>query len=171
MQIAKPGNTEYPSYYHTYIGKVPYNDLIIALKTSGSEFADFIRSVPADKLSYRYADGKWTIKEIIGHIIDAERVFTYRAMRFSRNDKTALPGFDENIYVPESRASERTITELIEEYEAVRASSIAFFTSITPQMAERTGICNGNEISVRAFGFIIPGHEIHHMQVIKERYL
>ena len=103
--------------------------------------------------------------------MDAERIFTYRALRFSRNDRTALSGFDENEYVPESNASTRSLQSLIDEYSALRQSTIELFRNITDEMSLRTGIANGKEISVRALGYVIPGHEIHHEGVIKERYL
>ena len=170
--ISKPGEEEYPSYYHTYINKVSNDvDLMAALKNGGSEFLAFINSIEASKLEYRYKEGKWTIKEIIIHLMDAERIFAYRALRFSRGDGTNLAGFDENEYVPNSGASERSLQSLIDEYKALRQSTIEFFRNLTLEMSLRTGIANGREISVRSLGYIIPGHEIHHMNVIKERYL
>lgn len=170
--ISKPAEGEYPSYYHTYISKVDATyDLISALERGEMEFLSFINTISADKLEYRYQEGKWTIKEIIIHLMDAERIFAYRALRFSRGDGTNLAGFDENEYVPNSGASERSLQSLIEEYKALRQSTLEFFRNLTPEMSVRTGIANGREISVRSLGYIIPGHEIHHMNVIKERYL
>ena len=170
--ILKPAESEYPSYYHTYISKVGDDvNLIAALETGGIKFLSFINSIDSDKLEYRYQEGKWTIKEIIIHLMDAERIFTYRALRFSRGDGTNLAGFDENEYVPNSGASDRSLQSLVEEYQALRQSTIAFFLNLTSEMSVRTGIANGREISVRSLGYIIPGHEIHHMNVIKERYL
>jgi uncharacterized damage-inducible protein DinB len=171
MPISKPPVTEYPPYYHTYIGKVTHNNLVEALKESSRDFISFLQSIPAEKHNYKYAEGKWTIKEIVGHIIDGERVFMYRALRFSRNDATPLPGFDENEWTPQSNAANRSMESLMEEYETVRKSSIAFFNGITDEMSKRKGKANGHDITVRALGYILPGHEMHHMQVIKERYL
>ena len=169
--IARPGQDEYAPHYGTYISKVKSDDLIAELDSSMKDFINFMRTVPEAKLDYRYQDGKWTIREIIIHLMDAERIFTYRALRFSRNDQTPLSGFDENEYVPESNAATRSLDSLIEEYSALRNSTIALYKNFTPQMTMRTGIANGKEISVRALGYVIPGHEIHHMGVIKERYL
>jgi len=169
--IARPGQDEYAPHYATYISKVKSDDLIAELDSSMKDFISFIRTVPEAKLDYRYQDGKWTIREIIIHLMDAERIFTYRALRFSRNDQTPLSGFDENEYVPESNAATRSLDSLIEEYSALRNSTIALYKNFTPQMTMRTGIANGKEISVRALGYVIPGHEIHHMGVIKDRYL
>lgn len=171
-RISKPTEAEYPPYYHTYISKVSTSDdLIYTLQDGRNSFITFIKTVPTEKLEYRYQEGKWTIKEIIIHLMDAERIFTYRALRFSRGDSTNLAGFDENEYVPNSDAASRSLQSLIDEYIALRNSTIEFFKNLSPEMALRTGIANGREISVRALGYIIPGHEIHHLGVIKERYL
>ena len=171
MSISRPTADEYAPHYETYISKVQTDDLIGALENGRTELISFLRSIPAEKLEYRYQENKWTIKEIIIHLMDAERIFTYRALRFSRNDRTALSGFDENEYVPESNASTRSLQSLIDEYSALRQSTIELFRNITDEMSLRTGIANGKEISVRALGYVIPGHEIHHEGVIKERYL
>jgi uncharacterized damage-inducible protein DinB len=171
-KISKPHTDEFPVYYNTYIGKVSIaDDLIAALEDSRDKFLSFIKTIPADKLEYRYQEGKWTIKEIIIHLMDAERIFSYRALRFSRGDSTNLSGFDENEYVPNSDAASRSLQSLIDEYAALRQSTIAFFKNISGEMSLRTGMANGREISVRSLGYIIPGHEIHHLAVIKERYL
>ena len=169
--IARPDTNEYAPYYQTYISKVNTDDLIGALKNGEKELVQLMQSLSEEKLNYRYAEGKWTIKEIIIHLMDVERVFTCRALRFSRNDKTPLPGFDEDEYRPASNASQRSLQSLLDEYHALRRSTIEFYRNVTPEMSLRTGIANGKEISVRALGFIIPGHEGHHLGVIKERYL
>lgn len=171
MPITKPLETEYAPYYHTYIGKVQRNDLQNALKDSNQKLLAFLKAIPEEKYHYRYAEGKWTIAQVLAHIIDCERVFAYRALVFSRNDKTALPGFDENVYATECNAEGRVFGSLIEEYEYLRKSNILLFDSITDEMSLRKGTANGKEITVRALGFIISGHELHHMQVIKDRYL
>jgi|ERR1043165_279970 uncharacterized damage-inducible protein DinB len=171
MPIIKPAPSEYYQYYGTYVDKVANNDLLPALVENQETFSAFIKSIPVDKLDYRYAEGKWSIKEVIIHLTDAERIFAYRALRFARKDKTELAGFEENNYVPESNASSYDTRSLIEEFEAVRKASITLFKSFTAEMSLRTGSANGKEISVRALGFVIVGHTMHHMQVIKERYL
>lgn len=169
--ISKPNADEYAPHYATYISKVNTDDLLAALDHERNEVIVFLKSIPAEKLDYRYQEGKWSIKEIVIHLMDAERIFMYRALRFSRNDRTAVSGFDENEYVPESNASARSLKSLIDEYNAQRQSTIEFFKNITIEMSLRRGIANGKEISVRALGYAIPGHEIHHMGVIRERYL
>jgi uncharacterized damage-inducible protein DinB len=167
----RPLNSEYPVYYHTYIGKVNTDDLLIALEVGLTQIETFVSTLTEEQANYRYAPGKWSIKELLVHLMDAERIFGYRALRFARNDKTELSGFDENQYVPESNAESRSLTNIMTEYKAVRQATIEFYKNITDQMLDRSGRANGNEISVRALGYTIAGHEIHHMQVIKERYL
>jgi uncharacterized damage-inducible protein DinB len=124
-----------------------------------------------DKFDYRYAEGKWTIKEIIQHIIDTERIFSYRALRISRNDKTPLPGFEENDYVDNTDANKRGLQELLTELSAVRHATLLLFKSFSEEQLARIGIASENEISVRAIGFIIIGHQKHHQKVFEERYL
>ena len=171
MEITRPEQSEYAPYYHTYVGKVAGDNLVAALIEGGRSTSDFLASIPLEKLDYRYANGKWNIREIVIHLTDAERIFTYRALRFSRNDKTGLHGFDENLYVPQSNAANRSIEDILEEYNSVRRATIAFFKSLTHEMTTRSGPANEREVSVRALGYIIAGHEIHHVGVIKERYL
>jgi hypothetical protein len=170
-KISKPGPDEYGPNYAGYIDKVKGDDLIAALENGSANLLSFARSIPADKLDYRYQDGKWTIKEIIIHQMDVERIFTYRALRFSRNDSTPVAGFDDDDYVSESNASARSLDGILDEYTALRRSTIEFFKNITEEMSRRMGIANGKELSVRALGYIIPGHEIHHLDVIREKYL
>ena len=169
--IARPTQDEYAPYYHTYISKADHDDLIGILEKSRDTVLAFLHTIPLDKWEYRYQEDKWTIKEVMVHQLDAERIFTYRALRFSRNDRTPLAGFDENEYIPESNTSDRSVQSIIDEYIALRQSTIQFFKNINTEMSLRTGIANGKEISVRALGYIIPGHEMHHINVIRERYL
>lgn len=162
---------EYHPYYKNYITQVVYNDLIEGLKDSFAKTLSFFKSIPNDKLGYQYAEGKWTVKEIIQHLVDAEIVFSYRALRFARNDKTSLPGFDENAYVPSSLANNVSLDQLLNHYSFVRQSTIALFKSFDKEMLMRIGQASGSDMSVRALGFVIIGHETHHCKVIKERYL
>ncbi len=162
---------EYRGYFETYVNKSLHNSLIDGLSIGLKDTISFFSSIQSDKFDFRYAEGKWTIRELLLHLIDAERVFNYRALRFARNDSTSLPGFDENDYVPESNASERSMESLIEEYELVRKSTIALFESFTDEALKRRGKAGNGEVSVRAIGYIITGHEIHHRQIIEERYL
>ena len=134
-------------------------------------FPQFIASLPEEKLHYAYAEGKWTISEVLVHILDAERVFQYRAMRFARKDDTPLPGFDQDIYVPNSLANERSKEDIIEEYKAVRSSSLALFRPFTDEVLHRFGTASGGKMTVAALGFMICGHQKHHRNIIRERYL
>lgn len=171
MKIERPQLGEYPPYFEAYVSRVTGSDLLPELEKGKKNLIDFFSSIPAEKHNYRYAEGKWTIKEILGHLIDAERIFAYRALRFSRNDSTPLPGFDEDAYVPQSNAANRSMEHLLKEYAAVREASITFFESITEEMSLRQSSSNGKTVSVRAFGYMIQGHQQHHIDVIGERYL
>lgn len=164
--------SEYASYYGNYIAQVSEEyTLIEELEISLHRFIKFVQNIPMDKFDYRYAEGKWTIKDIIQHIIDAERVFAYRALRFARNDKTALPGFEENDYVAEANSGKRTIMELLTELSAVRHATLLLFKSFNSEQMLRSGIASNNPMSVRALGFVIIGHQNHHQKVFEERYL
>jgi hypothetical protein len=169
--ISKPQPGEYAAHFGDYISLVEAMDLIEALDKGKKGLIAFLSAIPADKFDYRYAEGKWSVREIIIHILDVERIFAYRVLRFSRNDRTPLAGFDDDDYIAESNASERSIQSIIAEFSAQRDSTIELFRNISPEMSLRSGIANGKEISVRALGYTIPGHEIQHMKVIKERYL
>ncbi len=164
--------TEYASYYGNYIAQVSEEyTLVEELEISLHRFIKFVQDIAMDKFDYRYAEGKWTIKDIIQHIIDAERVFAYRALRFARNDKTELPGFEENDYVAEANGNKRSIMELLTELSAVRHSTLLLFKSFNEEQLLRYGIASNNPMSVRAIGFVIIGHQNHHQKVFEERYL
>jgi len=171
MTIKDLNKTEYAPFYQPYITICGDRELVDALTTNLNDTYSFFLDIPGDKVDYRYESGKWTIKELIQHIIDSERVFTYRALRFARNDKTELKGYDHDNYVPESNAGKRNYLELIEEFKSVRQSSISLFKSFTEEMLLNFGLANNNSISVRAISFIIVGHSRHHCKIIKERYL
>ncbi|TJY33445.1 DinB family protein [Pontimicrobium aquaticum] len=162
---------EFNSYYKPYINLVNESDIVLSLQQSFDETITFLSSIPDDKWLYSYAKGKWTIKEIIQHILDTERVFAYRAMCFSRKESIALPGFDQDMYLENSNANTRTKDGLIEEYKAIRNASITLYKSFTKQMLLHVGIASDNPLSVRAAGYIIVGHEKHHCNIIKARYL
>ena len=168
--MAKPELSLIPAFYRTYVEAVESEELIPALINSGNLTVDLIKSIPEASGDYRYADGKWSIKEVLAHVIDAERIFAYRALRFARNDKTELVGFDENNYARESNAGSRRLYKILEEFNNVRASTIDLFASFNDEMLNRTGVANGQEMSVNALGFIIAGHETHHREVLNERY-
>jgi uncharacterized damage-inducible protein DinB len=170
--IVKPKDGEFPPYAIMYIGLLPGDGLLLEhLKENFSAIKKLILSLPEEKLLYRYAKDKWTIKEIIVHIIDDERIYAYRALRFARNDKTELPGFDQDDYVLSSRANQRSIENILEEYEAVRHATIALFNGLPEDSFLRMGTANNNKVTVRALAYHIAGHELHHMNIIKEKYL
>ncbi len=169
--ITPPASSEYPSFYATYINKVVGNDLITVLQNNHRQTQELIGSLGDEKANYRYAEGKWTIKEVMGHLIDAERIFAYRALRFARKDKTELSGFDESDFAKASNASSRDIADIMSEFAVVRAASIALFKSFDDDMFSQVGTANKNSISARALGYVIAGHEVHHVGIIQERYL
>ena len=164
--------SEYSDFNATYIKIVnPSDDLIEGLENEINSMISMVETLSIEKLEYRYAEGKWTIKEIIQHIIDTERIFSYRALRVSRNDKTPLPGFDENEYVDNTEANNRTIEELLTELKLVRQTTVLLFKSFSDEQLKRLGFASGHSISVRALGFMIIGHQQHHFKVFEERYL
>ena len=163
---------EYNEYYGYHIKKNNEDvDLLEALTKGLSSTISFFESLPDDKLLYRYAEGKWTPKEVLLHLIDTERIFIYRALRFSRNDKTSLMGFEQDDFMVNNTANERTIPSLLEEYKATRVSSIAVFQNMNVTSSSLIGTASGSPMSARAAGFIICGHEIHHIEIIKEKCL
>ena len=145
--------------------------MLDALRVSGTLTTGLILAIPEELGEYRYAPGKWSIKELLCHMMDAERIFCYRALRFARNDKTSLHGFDENTYAPEANAHARTLVQLAQECTHLRISTLDLFKSFNEDMLLRTGKANNTEISVLALGYIIAGHETHHRKVLQERYL
>ncbi|MEI9919169.1 MAG: DinB family protein [Bacteroidota bacterium] len=157
--------------FKNYVKQVEETDVLQALRLSGFRMQVLIHSIPDDMVDYRYAEGKWSIREVLCHIIDAERIFAYRALRFARNDSTHLPGFDENTYAPEANAGGRSLKKIAEEFTHVRASTIDLYEGFTEEMLRRRGIAGTNEISVLAYGFVIAGHENHHRRILTERYL
>ena len=162
---------EYSEFIATYIKPLEDVNLFEELEISLHDFIKFVQNIPLDKFDYRYAEGKWTIKDIIQHIIDAERIFGYRALRISRNDKTPLPGFEENDYVENTNANGRSIQELLTEFSAVRHSNLLLFKSFSEEQLTRMGTASNHPISVRAIGFLMIGHPKHHQRVFQERYL
>lgn len=160
-----------PKYYHHYVMLVQNESLIDALEQSGKQLVSLLSSVPEEMGEYRYEAGKWSVKELICHMMDAERIFAYRALRFARNDSTNLPGFEENDYAPEANAHARTLHQLLDEAQRLRQTTIDLFTSFTTDMLQRKGTANKNLVSVINIGYIIAGHETHHRNVLKERYL
>ncbi len=171
MFVTEIPESEYASFYANYIKKGGNLSLLSGLEQGMLNTKAFFETIPEDKLEYRYAEGKWTIKEILQHLIDTEHVFVYRALRFARQDKTPLPGFEQDDYVLASVANRRTRDQLLNDYLDLRESTIALFSSFSKKMLEQIGVASNAEMSVRAIGFVLIGHEKHHIDVIKERYL
>lgn len=165
------GSGEYNPYYQTYVSKTKGITLKDGLHSNLATVVLFLNSIPKEKHEYCYAEGKWTIKELVQHIIDTERIFAYRALRIARQDKTPLPGFEQDDYVAHSKANIRSFESLLNEYKVVRQATIALFNNFDNEALLNIGTASNSPISVRALGFIIIGHENHHCQVIKERYL
>jgi uncharacterized damage-inducible protein DinB len=164
---------EYAPYFEQYMQLVSKDEKSITenLVASQKEFDDLLRNLPVEKHNFSYAEGKWTLKEVIQHIIDTERIFSYRALCFSRNDKTSLPGFDQDVFVDNDNANDRNYYDLLDEMYVLRKSSIQLFKSFSDEALLRIGVASDNEMSVRALGYLFSGHQIHHVNVIKERYL
>ncbi len=171
-KIAKPEAGEYVPYTIMYIGLLPDDGLVLKhLEDNLKATKDFILSLPEEKLTYRYAEGKWTIKEILVHIIDDERIYAYRALRFARNDKTDLPGFEQDDYALHSGANERDINDILKEFDTVRHATISLFEGFDHEALLRAGVADGKVMSVRAAAYHIAGHEMRHINIIRERYL
>ncbi|MBO0323301.1 DinB family protein [Muricauda sp. CAU 1633] len=164
-------SSEYNPFYQTYLLALDDVDLIQELNRGRDEFTTLLEGVPESKLGYAYGEGKWTLAEVLLHIMDAERVFQYRALCFARNDKTPFPGFDQDEYVPESNASARTKDDLLQEYKAIRESTLCLYNSFDEEVLKRIGMASGSQMSVRAMGFIISGHQAHHLKIIRKKYL
>ena len=160
-----------PAFYHKYIAYVQEYDLNAALEHHQHDFISLLLTLPEDGWMYRYAEGKWSIKELVQHVIDAERIFCYRALRFARKDKTELPGFEENDFAMASKADSRTKASLIEELAAVQKASALLFASFDAEQRNESGKANGSSVYVEGIGFIIVGHTLHHKNILKERYL
>jgi uncharacterized damage-inducible protein DinB len=171
QKIQKPSEGEYAPYAITYIDLVPPDDLVIShLQENLISTPEFIRSFPAGKLATPWKPGEWTIQEILVHIIDTERIFCYRALRFARNDDRKLAGFEQDAYVPYSRANQRSLIAILEEYAAVRQATLALFESLDEAALVRSGLVGENRVSVRALAWMIAGHEIHHIHSIRDNY-
>ena len=165
--------TEYAPYFERYLQLTALKDktIIQNLESAQDEFERVLRNLPDTKHSYSYASGKWTLKELIQHVIDTERVFCYRALSFARNDQTSLPGFDQDVFVDNDTANERDYYDLLDEMKVLRKSSIQLFKSFSKEALLRIGVASDNKMSVRALGYLFSGHQIHHINIVKERYL
>ncbi len=171
MKTSQLKDHEYNPYYRTYIEALGEVTLMDTLRKQLKNYPQFLASIPQDKLTYRYAEGKWTVAEVLLHVLDTERVFQYRALRFARKDVTPLPGFNQDDYVPNSDANSRSIEQFIKEYKAIRESTISLFETFDAATLKRKGVASNSPMSVAAIGFIMCGHQKHHRNILRERYL
>ena len=168
--MKRPAANEYAEFYANYISKVPGTDVLVVLESQRLQMQKMFAGRNEKDGNFRYALGKWTIKEVLGHITDSERIFTYRALRIARGDRTPLPGFEQDDYIRDGNFGERTLSDLLYEFGAVRSASIALFRSLTEKELERRGIANDKEVTVRALAFITAGHQMHHGLILEEKY-
>ncbi len=166
----RPQPSEYADYYGDYIAKVPGTDVLSVLESQRLQMLQLFAGRSERDGSFRYAAGKWAVKEVLGHVTDTERVFAYRALRFARGDRTALPGFEQDDYVRGGAFGERTLASLAEEFGAVRSASIALYRSFGKEAWDRRGVADQKEVTVRALAFITAGHQMHHRIILEERY-
>lgn len=170
--MAKPDKNEYPEFYQTYINALEVDDnLLNHLESSLKDFEEVLLAIEFGKQEYRYAEGKWTIKEIVQHLIDTERVFVYRALRYSRKDSGSLLSFDENSYVTNYDINKRNFDDMLNEFTHLRRSTIFMFQDFDEEILGRSGKVGDQSISIRAIGYICSGHLMHHLRVIRERYI
>ena len=169
--ITRPTESEYAPYFQRYTSKISEEDAFPVLEKALGEHVTFFEKIAPDRWDFRYAPGKWSLKESIIHMIDTERIFAYRALRIARNDKTPLPGFEQDDYVPFYHAENRSPASIISEYKAVRTATLELFRYLTEEDLMHTGTMSGMPISVRALAHLIAGHERHHILLTKERYL
>lgn len=160
-----------PAHYHKYVELVEQTNLQDALQQHVQDFDSFLSTIPDDKWNYQYAEGKWTIKELVQHVIDTERIFNYRALCIARKDDKPLPGFDEKQYAANAKADKRTKTDLIAELKTVQQATLTLFKSFDEEQLQTSGIVNGNPVYVAGIGYIIAGHTLHHKKVLQEKYL
>jgi len=169
--IDRPAETEYAPHFHRYVSLVPQGDILATLTRQNEATVALLRGLSESRGGFRYAPDKWSIKEVVAHLSDAERIFADRALRFSRADETPLPGFEENDYVRNGSFDAFSLTELVAGLEAVRRSSLSLFKLMSSEATTRRGKANNAEISVRALAYVIAGHELHHLNVLRTRYL
>lgn len=167
----KPQQDEHAPYYSLYIDQIASDDIVSVLSSQLTDTLAIIRTIPEEKGVYRYAEGKWSIKELIGHIIDTERVFAYRALRFARNDAKPLEGFDQDPYILNANFDSCSLADLAAEFEHLRKANVYMFANLAAEAWSRTGLANDNKISVRALAYILAGHEKHHIDILQKRYL
>ncbi len=168
--MARPQPNESATFYHKYIALAQGNSIQEIVENHAFDLQEFYNSLPDEKADYAYDENKWTIKQVLQHLTDAERVFIYRALRISRNDKTPLSSFDENVYVENGFAAERSLSSLKQEFNAVRAATDMFLLSLNDEQVNRAGTASNNPVTVNALAYIIYGHLLHHKNILKDRY-
>ena len=168
--IEKPNESEYAPFYAGYIAKIPAESLLEILDRQSGQLRDLASAATPEQQRFRYAPGKWSVREVVGHLIDGERVFGYRAFRISRGDQTPLPGFDENQYVAASGYDQRDLAAIVDEFALVRAANLVLLKGLSEDDWRRTGTANNHPISVRALAFIMAGHVEHHVGILRDRY-
>jgi DinB family protein len=168
--MKRPEASEFAEYYGKYIAKAPGTDVSGILESERQQMARLFAGRSERDGNFRYAPDKWTVKEVLGHVIDAERIFTYRALRIARGDETPLPSFEQDDYVKNGGFSARTLADLLEEFDAVRGASISLFRSFDEAAWGRRGTASQKQVTVRALGFITAGHQIHHRMILEENY-
>ncbi|HEY0809558.1 MAG TPA: DinB family protein [Longimicrobiales bacterium] len=171
LYLERPQPGEYNPYYDRYIARVPDGDFIEIMARQADETLGVLQELPDNAADEAYAPGKWSIKEVIGHVCDAERIFCYRLLRIARADQTPMEGFDENKYAPAGQFGARTLASLLEEFAAVRAATITLIAGLPNDGWSNTGVANDSPVSARAIAYIIAGHELHHREVLQTRYL
>ena len=171
VTIRRPGEKEYAQFHAAYVALVPDGDVLALLEKQGKDTQALLRPLSEETSQFRYAAGKWSIREVVGHMTDAERVFTYRALHFARGDKNPLPGFDETVWGATTAAHQRSFVSLLDDLQAVRAATLALFRGFNEAEVGRSGVASGATTTVRALAYVAAGHERHHIQVLKERYL
>jgi hypothetical protein len=170
MTITAPDRTEAAEYYFTYIDKVPAGDIRDVIEAQGPETLALLRGITDERCRYRYAPDKWSIREMVHHVNDAERVFAFRAFWFARGFETEMPSFDQDVAVAAAGADHRSWQSIVDEFAAVRAASVTLFRTMPDEAWRRQGVASGNPVTVRALAYIVAGHVTHHLQVLRERY-
>ena len=171
ITVTRPAENEYIPYYADYIGRVPDGDLFGFLAGQSDSLRRLLSGLSAEQAEFRFGPAEWSIKEVVGHVNDTERVFAYRALRIARNDQTPLAGFDQDNYVRAANFGERTLPDLLEEFDLQRRANILTFNRLSPEAALRCGTANNGVISVRALLYIMAGHVEHHIESLKQNYL
>jgi uncharacterized damage-inducible protein DinB len=171
VTVARPAANEFAPYYGTYVNAMPDGDVVVALATQAEETFALLSGLSEEQAAFRYAPEKWTIRDLVQHLSDSERIFAYRALRFARGDQTSLPGFDQEPYAVTARADRRLLQDLATELRDIRRTTLALVHSFDEEMLARSGTASATTITVRALVWVIAGHERHHLKVLRERYL